>query len=324
MKSLRSIWTITVVSLVLSLTFLSCSKKGTGNDADDGNAPYMILDLSVKATTDSTVTLTWTATGDDKNVGTATRYDIRYYRNWLNYATWDSATQVTGEPTPHPAGQTDTMLVRGLMKDSTYYFALMAFDEAGNSSGISNCASATCFTNVVVTFPDSNLETVIRTLISKLTGDIRRSDLVGLALLDANNKNIVTLSGVEYCINLIEIFMSDNSVSDLGPIANLTKLRQIQFFNNSISNIGPVAGLVNLEGIILSSNSISDISSLSGLTNLHMLLLSDNDISDLSPLVANSGLAAGDTVNLVGNPLSQQAINSDIPALEGRGVTVLH
>jgi len=54
------------------------------------------------------------------------------------------------------------------------------------------------------------------------------------------------------------------------------------------------------------------------------LLLSDNNISDLSPLVANSGLAAGDTVNLVGNPLSQQAINSDIPALEGRGVTVLH
>jgi hypothetical protein len=257
-------------------------------------------------------------------VGTATRYDIRYYHNWLNWATWDSAAQVTGEPVPHPAGQTDTMVVRGLMKDSTYYFALMAFDEANNSSGISNCASAICFTDVVVTFTDSNLETVIRTLISKPTGDIHRSDLMGLVLLDGNNKSIVSLSGVEYCTNLNEIFMSDNSVSDLGPIANLTKLRQIQFFNNSISNIAPLAGLVDLERIILSSNSISNISSLSSLTNLHILHLSDNNISDLSPLVANSGLAAGDTVYLVGNPLSQQAINTDIPALEGRGVTVLH
>jgi hypothetical protein len=324
MNRLRSIWMITVVAMVLSLTLLSCSKKGTGKGEDDGNSPYMILDLRVKATTDSTVTLMWTATGDDKDVGTATRYDIRYYRNWLNWATWDSATQVSGEPAPHAAGQTDTMVVRGLMKDSTYYFALMAFDEASNSSGISNCASAVCFTNIVVTFPDSNLEKVIRILISKPTGDIHRSDLMGLNLLDGNNKSIISLSGVEYCTNLNEIFMSDNSVSDLGPIANLTKLRQIQFFNNSISNIAPLAGLVSLERIILSSNTISNISSLSGLTNLHILHLSDNNISDLSPLVANSGLAAGDTVNLAGNPLSQQAINTDIPTLEGRSVMVLH
>jgi len=322
MNRLRNIWVFAVVAVVLSLTFLSCSKKGTGED--DGNAPYMILDLRVKATTDSTVTLMWTATGDDKDVGTATRYDIRYYHNWLNWATWDSATQVTGEPAPHPAGQTDTMAVRGLMKDSTYYFTLMALDEANNSSGISNCASATCFTDVVVTFPDSNLETVIRTLISKPTGDIHRSDLMGLVLLDGNNKSIVSLSGVEYCTNLIEIFMSDNSVSDLGPIASLIKLRQIQFYNDSISDIAPLAGLVNLERIILGSNSISNISSLSGITNLHILHLSENNISDLSPLVTNSGLAAKDTVYLAGNPLSPQAINTDIPALEGRGVTVLH
>jgi hypothetical protein len=321
MNRLRSIWVLAVVALFLAL--LSCSKKGTGN-GDDGNSPYMILDLSVKSTTDSSVTLTWTATGDDKDVGTATRYDIRYYHSWLNWATWDSAIQVTGEPAPHPAGQTDTMLVRGLMKDSTYYFALMAFDEAGNSSGISNCVGATCFMNVVVTFPDSNLEKVIRTLISKPSGDIYRSDLMGLVFLDGNSKSIISLSGVEYCTNLTEIFMSDNSVSNLGPIASLTKLSQIQFHHNSISNIAPLAGLVNLEKIFLSSNSISDISSLSGLTKLHILHLSDNDISDLSPLVANSGLAAGDTVYLAGNSLSGQAINTDIPTLEGRGVTVLH
>jgi hypothetical protein len=39
--------------------------------------------------------------------------------------------------------------------------------------------------------------------------------------------------------------------------------------------------------------------------------------------VSNTGLAAGDTVYLQGNPLSGQSIDSYIPILEGRGVTVL-
>ena len=50
--------------------------------------------------------------------------------------------------------------------------------------------------------------------------------------------------------------------------------------------------------------------------------LDDNNISDISPLVANSGLSAGDTVDLKDNPLSTTSANVYIPQLEQRGVFV--
>lgn len=43
-----------------------------------------------------------------------------------------------------------------------------------------------------------------------------------------------------------------------------------------------------------------------------------------APLVANTGLGTGDTLNLVSNRLSQESINVHIPALQGRGVTVTY
>jgi hypothetical protein len=53
-----------------------------------------------------------------------------------------------------------------------------------------------------------------------------------------------------------------------------------------------------------------------------MLGLMQNPISDISPLVDNLGLGEGDTVILVNNPLSEESINTYIPELEARGVTV--
>jgi Leucine-rich repeat (LRR) protein len=216
------------------------------------------------------------------------------------------------------------MVVHGLKTDSTYYFAIRACDEANNCAGPSNCVSATCFTDMVVIFPDTNLESVIRTQISKPSGDIYRSDLMTILQINANSRGISSLSGLEYCLALIEILMADNTVSDLAPVANLVKLRSLQLFHNDINSITSIGGLVNLEKLTLGNNSISDISALLGLTKLHEVRLENNDIINISPLVDNSGIAAGDSVYLNGNPLSDQSINDYIPVLEARGVTVWH
>ena len=68
----------------------------------------------------------------------------------------------------------------------------------------------------------------------------------------------------------------------------------------------------------------SDIGALEYLVNLSDLYVRYNQVSDLSALVANDGIGSGDTVGLTSNPLSQTAIDVQIPALEARGVTVLH
>lgn len=58
------------------------------------------------------------------------------------------------------------------------------------------------------------------------------------------------------------------------------------------------------------------------LVNLIKLNLHDNDIVDIETLVNNSGINSGDEIWLESNPLSDTSINTYIPQLEARGVTV--
>lgn len=82
--------------------------------------------------------LTWTAPGDDGNVGTATGYEMRRSLSAISESNWASATLVSGAPNPRPAGTTQSMVVRGLTNGVTYYFAIKAVDEAGNTAPLSN------------------------------------------------------------------------------------------------------------------------------------------------------------------------------------------
>lgn len=84
------------------------------------------------------VTLAWTAPGDDNAIGRATTYDVRMSTSQITNANFDSATPVTGEPSPANAGTRQTMRVRNLTRGTTYWFAIKTVDDAGNWSGISN------------------------------------------------------------------------------------------------------------------------------------------------------------------------------------------
>ncbi|HYG74310.1 MAG TPA: chitobiase/beta-hexosaminidase C-terminal domain-containing protein, partial [Planctomycetota bacterium] len=107
----------------------------------DATAPAAITSLSATASTSSSVTLSWTAPGDDGSSGTAASYDIRYSTSTITDANWASATQASGEPTPAAAGTTQTFTVGGLNAGATYYFAIKTSDEVPNTSGLSNVVS---------------------------------------------------------------------------------------------------------------------------------------------------------------------------------------
>ncbi|MCX8093268.1 MAG: protein phosphatase 1 regulatory subunit 42 [Candidatus Goldbacteria bacterium] len=157
----------------------------------------------------------------------------------------------------------------------------------------------------VINFPDSNLENIIRQAIGKPSGDIYASDLAGLTSLDASSSNITNITGLQCCTNLQSLDLSYNNISDINALS----------------------GLSNLQSLYLSSNNISDINALSGLTNLQWLNLSSNYISDITALVTNcdkGGLGSGDFLYLNNNPLSSQAINTDIPFLQSKGVNIYY
>ncbi len=109
----------------------------------DTTPPAAITTLAASSPTDTTVTLTWTAPGDDGNTGTATTYDIRYSTSTINDGNWASATQVNNEVVPAAAGTIQSMVITGLSPTTTYYFAMKTGDEVPNWSGLSNVVSAT-------------------------------------------------------------------------------------------------------------------------------------------------------------------------------------
>lgn len=101
------------------------------------------------------ITLTWTAPGDDANVGTAAVYDVRYSLDSSAVVGWTSATQATGVPAPRTSGTTETFQLN--LSPGKYWFAVRTWDEAGNQSLISNIISkVTSDSNVftTITFDD--------------------------------------------------------------------------------------------------------------------------------------------------------------------------
>ena len=146
--------------------------------------------------------------------------------------------------------------------------------------------------------------------------------LTNLTRLSLARNNLSDISPLAGLTNLTRLSLARNNLSDISPLAGLTNLATLGLANNNLSDLSPLAGLTNLARLGLRDNSISDISPLAGLTNLARADLKHNNISDISPLVANTGLSSGDEVLLNDNPLSYSAINTHIPTLQSRGITV--
>jgi hypothetical protein len=101
------------------------------------------LSPALAQTPTTSVTLLWTAPGDDGMTGRASRYDLRVSTNAIagtdTLTWWNSAIVVdmTGK-TPALAGAADSVLVPNLLVGSRYLAILKAGDEVPNWSGYSN------------------------------------------------------------------------------------------------------------------------------------------------------------------------------------------
>ena len=146
--------------------------------------------------------------------------------------------------------------------------------------------------------------------------------LINLTKLNLDNNTITDISVLAGLTQLTRLRLRTNRSSDVSPLAGLINLTELHLGGNGISNISPLAGLTNLTRLYLWGNTISDLSALEDLTNLTWLRLGHSGISDLSPLIANTGLGSGDTVDVRGNPLNYASIKTHIPTLQSRGVTV--
>ncbi len=162
----------------------------------------------------------------------------------------------------------------------------------------------------VVEIPDPNLELAIREEIGLPSGtSLTQLVMSQLTSLNATEKQITDLTGLEYAINVIHLNLGGNQISDLNPLSglsqlqslalwanridsvldlsplsNLTELRRLTITDSELSDVTPLANLVKLESLVLWNVSIEDIEPLSNLTQLERLRLTSNRIVDISPL----------------------------------------
>ena len=160
-----------------------------------------------------------------------------------------------------------------------------------------------------VSVPDANLAAAIRAVI----GDsITTETILNLTELNANNRSITDLTGLEHAQNLTTLALARNTISDISPLSDLTNLTSLNIQENSISDISALADLTNLTFLSLAGNSISNISSLSDLTNLTFLSFAWNSISDISVLEDLTKLT---TLYLGGNSISDISVLEDLTNL---------
>jgi len=134
------------------------------------------------------------------------------------------------------------------------------------------------------------LETALRDLIDKSTGQLTIADFKDVKALDLEGKKLTDLNGIELCTDLEELKLGANHIDDIAQLANLGNLRILDLKSNDFNNIEPLKNLSNLEELNLYSNEIEDISPLLSLPKLKKLNLGSNKISDFIPLSQLTGL----------------------------------
>ena len=101
----------------------------------------LVVSVPVGAATGS-VTLQWTAPGDDGVVGRASAYDLRYSLAPITAINFAAATRAVGVPFPAIAGSAESFTVTGLVIGQSYYFAIETADEVPNWSALSNVSQS--------------------------------------------------------------------------------------------------------------------------------------------------------------------------------------
>ena len=137
----------------------------------------------------------------------------------------------------------------------------------------------------IVHIPDPNLRAVIAEELGKSpSAPITVEEMERLGRLDAGNRDIRDLTGLQFATNLRWLYLRHNQISDFSPIAGLINLRELWINNNPMSDISSVRGLTNLTRLEFDYTLVFDISPVRGLTNLTTLHFHGTEVSDLSPV----------------------------------------
>lgn len=109
-------------------------------------------------------------------------------------------------------------------------------------------------------------------------------DLARIQKVYCWDAGVKSLAGAEHLVNLTDLQLTNNRISDLSPLRKLTSLQALGLHNNPLTSLAPLAKLTNLITLEVGRARIKDISVLSKLVNLESLDISENPFTSLKPL----------------------------------------
>ena len=210
-----------------------------------------------------------------------------------------------------------------VLKRGTNILLVAVYQDRGGWSGFFGFKNDTVYSLPLLAdagkdlIPDAGLAAAVRkTLDLAPNAPITKQAMQRLTTLDAADRQITNLTGLEHATQLEALILSgnqirdirplagltalmvlglqDNQIEDLDPLTKLTQLQVLSLNNNQIRYVGPLARLTRLKELRLAQNKIRDVSKFTGLVNLETLSLAENPITDMSPLASLTKLVEVD------------------------------
>ncbi len=85
-------------------------------------------------------------------------------------------------------------------------------------------------------------------------------------------------------LRLRSMLESAYTVSDISPLADLTRLKYLDISEHDVTNLTPLVGLTQLKNLDLAGTRVTDLTPLVGLTQLTELDLGETKVTDVTPL----------------------------------------
>ncbi|MCI0747380.1 MAG: SUMF1/EgtB/PvdO family nonheme iron enzyme [Verrucomicrobia subdivision 3 bacterium] len=135
-----------------------------------------------------------------------------------------------------------------------------------------------------VSIPDPGLNAAVREALQKPAGPLTQQDLLSLTNLNARNRNVKSIVGLEAARNLIALDLQINRLTNFSLPAGLTKLMVLDVSVNPLTNFFLPGGLTNLTSLTLESAGLTNLNLPAGLTRLNNLDLENNQFTSFNPL----------------------------------------
>lgn len=177
-----------------------------------------------------------------------------------------------------------------------------------------------------VLFPDPNLEEAVREALSLEPEETITIDLVAdpaFTSLDASNRGIQNISGIEYCAYLQDLDLSGNiNLARIDALRWLNYLTQLDLAECEVQDPSPLSYQVNLQSLVLRANTLTNLPENIDLHNIEYLDLGANQISDFAPLLTWS--LSGAEINITDNLAELEHVCEIVEALSNLGNTVIY